>query len=325
MDIKKYLRIPDDQRIYHFLIFLALAITFWLFTALNRDTVADLYYSVTYENVPFGKHLLQDAPSELRLKIKGKGLDIMIERIKHSTDPIVIDLSDKKLTPYTGSGRMVIPSQSFYKMFLPRLGDKLNIRNFSPDVVTLSFVDKYTRLVPVSIPYELNYGMALGLAAPPSPVPAEVRITGPAELIDQITMLYTDTLTLAKTDNKYSGRIKLQGTLNELVDMELQEVDYSISLEEYTEKVFRLPVFKNSEQVSISEITVVPEKVLVKVLVPVSKYDQVSENDLNVFINIDENNRKQRKLPVSVKTSKEHISHIRTIPERVFCLYEKDG
>ncbi|NNF02106.1 MAG: hypothetical protein HKN22_05440, partial [Bacteroidia bacterium] len=156
MKIKRILKLKDDQKISRFLLFLLLAITFWIFTALNRNTSTFLSFQIEYQNVPFGKHLLQDAPNILQLKIQGKGLDIMIEKFKHKKSAVIIDLSDPQLTQYLAAQRLVIPSQSFYKLYLPTLGDKLNVKTFVPDVIVLSFIDKFTKTVDIRIPHDLN-------------------------------------------------------------------------------------------------------------------------------------------------------------------------
>ena len=152
-----------------------LAVTLWVLVTLN-STVYTSYisYPVKLNNLPRGLQLTQEFPQELQVLTEGNGFKILGQLLDSSRDTIEVDFLRNSRKKHVLAAKL-LPS---IDLILP---SGLKAVDAIPDSISLDFVEKVSKRVPVVLHAEILLPKSYRLADPIRPKPDSVLVLGPKE------------------------------------------------------------------------------------------------------------------------------------------------
>lgn len=145
---KRIYRTSMGKNMATYLIFIAVASIFWIFTALNDEVQRSYTIPVSFQNVPKGTTLLNTAPVEVTVSVKNKGRSLV--RFDWSKMPVMkINFNDFSVAKYN---RIVINEQRLSSMVRNVFGNETEVLSIRPDSISLY----YTTLPGEKLPIHVN-------------------------------------------------------------------------------------------------------------------------------------------------------------------------
>jgi len=138
-------------KLYVFIICIFLSSFLWLLNALGNYYLSDINYDVTYYNLPKDKVIINDLPSQLKIKIKGLGFDILSYKLKLTVPKIKIDLSDESSFQKNENNLLEksIPTDKFKNGIQAQVNSKVEIKNIYPQAINLIVDEKVVKTLKV--------------------------------------------------------------------------------------------------------------------------------------------------------------------------------
>lgn len=141
--------------------------------------------------------------------------------------------------------------------------------------------------------------------------PAEVSIKGPSSVMGSITEIATENLDVNKLLQSSNVSIKL--IIPDNIKSEVSTVKIKTTTEKLMTKEFdiskdRIQIKGNGQLPNISDNINIPETIKVKVIFVSGTDDEISENDINLSIEMNDYNSNPAKVPLRVELNKKHES-----------------
>lgn len=165
----------------------------WISITLSEEYYSTYKIPVRIINTPAGYTLASDLPTTLSVKLKGVGWRLTGISIGSDTYFNISARND--------SGRI---KANVYANLVenPWLSSDITVIDISPDTVTF-FVEKtISKNLPVVPKTDLNFKSGFGLASKIKVSPDSVLVTGPKSLIEKMSSITTEKISLAQLDNQ---------------------------------------------------------------------------------------------------------------------------
>jgi len=144
--------------------------------------------------------------------------------------------------------------------------------------------------------------------------PSMVEISGPQEELDSIQFLTTKKIKYEEVNDSLTITYLLsEDERFQSLDIVPKEVSILVPVDKFTEKSFDLPIEWNNN-VSIRTF---PNMVKVVFLVPLSNYEQLTEQGIKALVNLTDGFQKKRKLKVEIKGVPDFAILLRIEPEKI--------
>ena len=261
-----------------FLICVIVAIVFWAMQKLSNNYSFTQVYSVSYI-IPDGKVFKKPPVTSVEVTLTGIGWDIVNKSAKNIGDKIEVELS--------ADNSQLIPATAISEKINSLLAsDEISVAQIKPSNISISLVDQAKKKVPVVSKLNIEFLPSFYIKSPIHFTPDSVVITGSYQAIKNITKWNTEILNINKLNrNIYDMPIQFEAPKTDLIRLDHDMVRMNLEVEEFTEKSFTLPIkIKNADNKVIS----IPNTVDVKCVVGISKYDILTEDDIELYINLDE-------------------------------------
>lgn len=300
-----------------FCFFLVLAVGFWLLESLQGESEITVDIPLLYKNVPSQIAFNQTPPEKIKVVLKDKGTVLIGYLFGEKIIPLDIDLSSLNIEKNT----YTVSDDYLSKEIRKKLMTTTGLQTYSPSELLIRYDVLKQKKVPV-----LFNGLLL-----PAPgfmlfddirfTPSEITIYGPENILDTIKGIYTQRIDTNKIDRNLKikvGLLSFQG-----VKPEPAEVELSASVEEFTEKIFNLPIqVKNMPQQLI--LRTFPAVIQVTCLLPISQYNEIEDTDLEVGVDYaDFDTTNSSTIPVKMIRKPVWLKNYRLSPERVEFLLEE--
>lgn len=267
------------RNIYVFVFCLILSLTLWFLTTMNRMHTDTVKIPVRYINLPENKMVLNDLPDHITVSIKAKGFRLLSNYIFKHWNSLEVNVDSQKDVLKGKTNYWVLPLQNKREEFSRQFGSDITIQNIEPDSIYFQFDSKSSKKVPVifcgQINFQKNYGQSSSILIQPD----SILISGNADLLKTTDSVITEQLITDVLSQDFQNKVKLK-TIKGLKYSQ-QEVSIYIPVEQLTEKKLEIPV--NISGVPQDEtMKIIPDKVRVNILVPVSKYALVKEDLIQI-------------------------------------------
>ena len=307
-----------NRKLYVFLFCLGLSVFFWLLNALSKNFTTEITFNVSYVNQPLDKVVLNELPSQLKIRVKGLGFDLMGYKLRLRRPMVNVDLS--RLKGYSNT----LASTSFSSYISNQLGEQIEIREIYPDSIHFLFDLKKGKLVKIIPRTVLSFGKQFQLYGELLVKPAITLVIGPASILDTLTEVYTEDLVI---DGLSETKTESVGFRQEYASKKLtfnpSQVILHMPVEKFTESSVMISVNYINVPDSI-EIKAIPNEIELKFLIPLSKMASLGSANFTAEIDyLQINDNFSHKLKVELTDYPDYIQSLALNPGKVEYILKK--
>lgn len=313
--MKNFLLNNDSRQFFVFLFFFLVASGFWLLQTLNDDYETEFAVPVRLRGVPNNVVLTTEPASEVTIKVKDKGTVLLNYLIGKTFFPINLEFTD-----YTGTNSVKIYTSDFQRTIMNQLNASTQLLSVKPDTLEYIYSTGVARKIPVRV--------SGGVTANPQYYitdtiysPDSVLVYAPEELLQSISVAYTEEMDLYNLTDSVSKQVRLQEVRGAKFIPDI--VDVRLPVDMYAEKTVEVPLlgvnFPRDKM-----LRTFPSRVQITFQVGLSHYNKVSASDFVISVSYDELLRLgTEKYTVKLRAVPKEVSHVRIYPEKVDFLIEE--
>jgi len=320
---KIFNKASSSRKLYVFLFCLVLSILFWLLNALSKDFTTEVEFNVSYINQPIDKIVLNELPSQLKIKIRGLGFDLMAYKLRLKKSTVDVDLA--QLRGFKNKLRShILPSNSFLSYISNQLGEQIMIKEVYPDSIHFLFDERKQKKVKIIPQTQLNFKKQYQLYGRILVKPAITIVSGPGSIIDTLTGVYTEEVILKDLSRTVTESVSFREDYwNKKLSFNPNKVILHIPIEKFTETSVLVSLKSINVPDSI-EIKAIPNEIEVKFLIPLSKMASLPSANFNAAINYHQiNDNFNHKLKVELTEYPEYIQSLILNPGKVEYILKK--
>ncbi|MBC7654162.1 MAG: YbbR-like domain-containing protein [Oligoflexus sp.] len=300
----------ERRKLSIFLTCLILAVLAWLFFSLSNNYEYEVKTAVRFKNLPLNKAFNPLQSDTVTLTVQGTGWQLLFTKLRIYPKELKVSLS-------TLQKRNFVTFTNQLKEINKDYSTQQKIINVVPDTLYFDFTTRKVKKVPIKLLTKLTFIKQFGQSKDIILDPSEVTVTGPQNELDKISFWPSDTLVKNNIDNDIIGNVNLSKSEEPNISVFPSQAQIKIPVEEFTEESFNIPVkvINNREYYNIK---LIPEKVKVVFMVPLSLYENISEDDFEATVNFDlwkiDN---MHQLPVVIKKRKAYLRFRRVEPNQL--------
>lgn len=299
----KMRRMMWNQQFATFLIFLFLAATFWLMTALDEITEHNFTVRLVVKNVPNNVIITNNIPTTIEVKLKDKGSVLLAYRYKEELPPVEIDFAR-----HIGlRGNLSISTLDLLRPMVQKLRGNTSIVSVNKETISIEYSYGESKRIPVRFLGKMSKGSEY-VIADFLPHPDSVTVYATPAVLDTITSAYIGgTYSRTQHDTLY-----LQHHLENLPQAKFvpSSLSFQLSFDRLVEKTAIVPIRWVNFPAS-KALRTFPAKVNVRFRIGMNSYRQVTADDFAIVVNYEEvlarkDNRLRlylRSLPKGVKSA----------------------
>lgn len=314
--IKDFLLSKQSREFFVFLLFFFIAGAFWLLQTLNDDYEADFTMPIRLRGVPNNVVITSDPPSEIKVRVKDKGVVLLNYKVTRSFYPINLEFSDYKGT----NNHIRINTAEFEKKILTQLNASTRLLTVSPDTLSYIYSTGKSKEVPVRLRGKVSPGRQYYI---PDTLysPNSVLVYAPSAILDTIQYAYTEDITLENISDTTAIQAKIQAVKGAKFVPNTVGVTFPVDI--YTDKTVEVPLL-GSNFPTDKILRTFPSKVKVTFQVGMSHFKEINAEDFAIRIPYEElQHTNSDKYTVKLKTQPAHVGHIRISPEEIDFLIEQ--
>jgi len=301
-----------------FIFFLLLSFIFWFMQALQQDYEQRIVFPLRYKNVPVEWVLSDNNPNAISVLIKEKGTNLLYFFWKPRFRSV--DISIPSL-PKLSDSTLQISSRLLESELSRQLMASTSIISFQPREIELLYDTLSSRLIPVSVQLSVAMRQGFQLSDNITVTPAEALLFGSSRILE--TLQEVQTKHKALDDLAKTTEVKVQLALPPGVKVESDNVKITIPVEEFTEKIFQLPV----QCLDIPEsyvLRIFPSSVEITCNVPLSQFRELTDDKLEISIPFAhfEEHQATGKIPVKVTRQPAYVTNLAVVPNELEFIIE---
>lgn len=294
-----------NKNAFIFLFFCIAATIFWFVVVLDKEYETRIAIPIQYINVPVDIEIVHDMPSHLDVRIRDKGISLLVYRQKNYFDPLVFDFNKHT---FIRNALSVSSSALFEKVISEQLLSTSVIEDYSPRTFDFQHIKLNKKRVPVRLRYDFSYRKQYSLAGDLIVSPNEVTIYGNKERIDTIHYVTTERVVL--TD--LTDTTKITVLVEKLPHTRFlpNNVSVFIPVEVFTESSMHIPITVHNVPDNVA-VRVIPADVEVLYQVGKSMYNKV--NPMDFVISVDYNNVVRSTSRRQILTLEKYPTYLRNV------------
>ncbi len=308
--IKKFFRSEFKKANFKsFVLFLCLSSIIWIFVQYSKKYTEVINVPLQYVNAPKDK-LVTDRSGRLQLRVKQTGFQMAWFKI--FKPKIKVDLAALP----ADSTALIYDVVKHHKKLSQVLPLNMDNAQFVERRIRIPYARKAIKKVPVvpqiTIQYAPGYSSVQQQAIL---VPDSIKISGSHAILDSITHISTERISLKDINSDVKGAVALDNPNRELT-LFRKEVSYLFKVERFTERQLEIPITVINKPKGV-DISLYPSSVKITFNVSLKKFNQFQKMDFQVvcdYRNISQN--KQFLIP-SIKRKPDEVHQIRLSPRKV--------
>ena len=308
-----------------YLVFLLIAVAIWYLNAFNKDSTADLKFTVKYTDLPDDKVLANTPPEHLTLTIHAQGYTLLQYRFGLIFNPISLEASYQTLRKNSNStqGEYYLSTQAAFDRIAAQLRSDVTLRHITPDTLKFLFSETIRKDIPVKSALQLQYDQDFLPRGEMQIEPSKVTVTGPKTHVDTMQYVYTRAKVFKKLKETLRTSIDLQPV--QQLRYSVNEVSIEQAIERNTEATFMVSI----EPVNLPEgltMKVFPGTITLNCMVPVSDFEKLLPYMFRAVVDytsIMDAKDNQTKAKVVILRSPDYVTDIRFNPKNVDFIIEK--
>jgi|GEM_PF-6407818 len=291
-------RFNISRRAYIFFNCLVLSAILWLLTTMSRVHTDKVSIPITYTNIPDNVLITNNLPDHITVLIQARGFKLLANRLTRTWSSLEINVDHGRDLKKGEQNFFVLPLRGKLDEITYQLGTDIKIMSIEPDSIYFQFNTKATKKVPVVMSGELEFAKQFGQSDPVRILPDSITISGSPGDLGKVDSVTTEYLTAGPLRSSYRIRVNIRSIPG--ITFSKSQVEVDVPVEALTEKVLEVPVMTTGIPDS-AQMQIIPEKVNVKLLVPVSHFVKVVPESVGLEVTYPSPSQsKIRKVIVSV-------------------------
>jgi hypothetical protein len=224
-----------------FVICVIIATVFWGSIKLSEFYSESYVLYISYNNVPAEKKLTALDDTTVAVTINARGFTILRMRLFEDMNNLNINLDNFTIEQREGN-HFFVNTQEMKDRMSELFG--LDETKFDFSKTTLGFVleDLSEKKVSVRENLLLNFKQEYDLYERATLTPEEVTVFGPKDMLDSITMVYTENVQQSLIDSDMSVEVRISNPYPDLLRFSPDAVTVNLRVEQYTESFIDTPV-----------------------------------------------------------------------------------
>ncbi len=306
----------ERRRVSAFFTCLLLALFAWAVTVLSNPYKYTVKEILDFRNTPQKRafHSLQS--DTVNAIINGTGWDMLFSKMNSGNKSVTVDLRTLEDKSYVVLGSQLDQINS-------KRENGQQITRFIPDTLYFDFSNRKVKRIPVHLIMAVKYQHQFTQSGNITIKPAYVIINGPANVIDKITEWRSDTLKLDSVGETVNGLVNLQPVKEGNLSVYPKNVQVTIPVDEFTEKVLEVPV-KLINNHSYEDVKIFPQKVKVTFTTSLTRYEEIDEDFFEATADLDLWRKHGYKvLPVVLSKIPEYCRIVKIEPQNIDFIIKK--
>lgn len=194
--------------------------------------------------------------------------------------------------------------------------------SFLKDVIVIKYEQKQEKKLPVIPRIEIGYAAGYSAVGELRISPDSVRVSGPDNILDTLSVLYTFPAKLTKVKEDLLGTVNLDTTSLPAVTFYQNRIKYSLDVEKVTEGNVQVPI----ELVNVPEglnVVIFPKETVLFYQVNLKDFNKVTASDFRVVANFKGIKENQDFLIPEVVQKPDFTSNIRLNEKRIQFIIKK--
>jgi hypothetical protein len=287
---------------------ISIALVFWVLNKMSHSFRTYAHIHLEYR-VPKGKTFTAIPIPDLTATIIGSGWDLLGK----SNVNIVLDLTKDSFQMVTG-GRL-------RQMIAHRYNSSEDMIHLDVDHIPVYLEDEAFKEVRVEPLTQLKFVKGYRLSGEISVQPANVTLKGPRNVLEMISVIYTDTIRGENLKKNVEQTISLHNP-SQVVKLLDTKVIARLNIEEFTEKAMFLPLsVKNAP----ATYKIFPNKIKLSCIVSLSQYNSINPNLFEAEVDLGSVSTESKNNTISVVLVKQPagVQNVQFMPKSVEFYFEK--
>ena len=309
-----------------YLVMVVIALTFWFINRMGSTIDTEMDFKVEYYGLPNNSMLVPGVTTDvLKITLSARGADLLTHRGEYS--PIRIDLSklDIRTFPESDSSLKFVTDDDIRAQVETQMPADYKFLSLRPDTIKLDFGILRNAKVPVILDQDITFEQQYRLAGTPTLQPDSITIGGPAIIVDTITAIHTETLTLNRLSESTVQKVRL--AIPEGVNCPLTSTDATINVEKFTEHSIEVPIRTVNVPDTVT-LRIFSQKAIIRFNIGWNNYNKVSQDMFAAEIDYKDLLGISRPQFLTVRIAKKPdnmgVTNISISPETVEYLIEKN-
>lgn len=304
----------QNRNLVTFCLFLLFAGILWYGHALNTVRERTLKISIEYTGIADNIDFNEPLPREFRFVVRDQGKRLQKYR-ESNFAPIEIDLKQQ----FTSTeGKIHITADQVKSKIADQLQGTAKIQNIQPELIETGYFYQKKKVVPVRVCGNITPAQQYYFIQEPATIPGEITLYGKREMLDTISCVYTEQVSI--TDVRDSVSLDAALVLTEGIRYSHDKVHLVVQAEQFTEKTLTIGIASVGVPQGES-LRLFPATTEVTVRIAVSNFSEVTEDDLKVICRYPQTER--RTLPLELNYTSNNIIQARLTPSEVEYIIEK--
>jgi YbbR domain-containing protein len=296
-----------NRRVSTFLVCLIIAGTAWSLHQLSKQYNIVVKVPAVYENLPEDRVILSELPDTLETEVRGSGFTILAYRWLNALGALKIDASKAKSL---GKGDYAITANAIPTRISGTIGNGLKVVRVFPDPIIISYEGRSEKRVPLTSRISVVMSNLYRLSDSIVLNPDYVIISGPQNILDTITTVYTEVKTFTGLEKSTTQDVKVVLPLGGLVSVKPNTIKATIPVGRFTEGFVMVPVTAINMPAN-AVLRTYPDRIKILYEVPVEEYASVKEDMFRVIVDYNKSDIKTSTVPVEIIRKPLNVRNIR--------------
>lgn len=300
-----------SSKIKMFLVFLFLAIIFWILSKFSKDFTTAMEAPIIFDNVPETATIAKDNVRKISFDLTANGFEILFYKFKKPSIHIDVAQDFEK-----DKGVLELNKTEILHLVTSRFNRNLAIKNLSIEKLEIHLDPIVLKKVKVVAKTALEFKKGFKAVGAITIVPDSVKISGPSGTLKDIKFIETELISENDIDNSISANIKLFRPGKQIEAINPDKVTVKINVSEFSQGQIDLQVKVINLPPNV-DIKLVQKTVMVLYDISIGTFSNVTSDDFRVVCDYSKKNSKENfMIPLVVKKPK-GASNIEILPKKI--------
>ena len=302
----------QNRKLSLYIFFFIISLSFWFLTVLSKTHETSLIIPVDYINYPIDLIADESPDDYIEIRVKSSGISIISFNLFNSSS-IILDFDLANYKPKENGAELFFNINSKRQQISSVLGISFDILDINPNKLSVNFVNKQNKKVPIILDSEINLRESFWLASEININIDSITVFGERDSLKSIKYISTDKLKIDDLHKDQIASISLK--IPNSLYSNTENVIVEINVEPYIEEVISKQVNIRNLQQNYS-LKLFPSNVSVTLRLPKENFSLLETNFVELFIDASDLNDKRTlfvqygSLPNGVKIKRIYPSYL---------------
>lgn len=275
-----------------YLVFVVISFVFWFILALNNQIKETYRVKLTINDIPENVTIIDDLPQNIDVTVKNTGYALM-KYLFGRTPEVKVSFSEIS----DGHGHLFLNRQDISEFLISTFGAEANIISFMPESITSTYTNLPGKKLPVSLKTVFQSDFQHIINGNIVMTPDSVVAYADAATLSDLVFMQTEKCAFKELSDTL--RIKVALVKVPHVKMTPDSISVIIPVEPLVSKQSAVNLTTKNVPLGMRLVTF-PSSVKVSYLLPLSFYDNLPKDAVEVFVDYEDISAHSTKLPIKI-------------------------